>query len=215
MIQYLILYNITPMQPQLEGIARPGLHDTLLGRGGKINCHPGNLKFHSLVASYKSGYNDAPRGKKAGIAREVVTKWRSMDPPGRFLARMEKTTADAKNEAGEQRCEEESNGDGSGGRREKKKQKDIQSLWYVVGEEKAHEKTMHCLRERDQKRGGVEDCEKDAKTKTAPTRGAEATDNDPKIEQGTKMTEHGTDDRMEEKNAAASFVKDCLYTNER
>ena len=163
MIQYLILYNITPMQPQLEGIARPGLHDTLLGRGGKINFHPGNVKFRSLVASYKSSYNDAPRWKNAGIAREVVMKWRSLDPPGRFLARM-----DAKKEAGEQ---EESNGDGSGGRGEKKKQKDIQSLWYEVGEEKAHEKTLHCLRERDRKRGGVEDCKKDAKTKTAPTRG--------------------------------------------
>ena len=200
------------MHPQLEGIARPGLHDTLLGRGGKINCHPGNLKFHSLVASYKSGYNDAPRWKKAGIARELVMEWRRLDPPGRFLARMDKTMADAKKEAGEQK---ESNGDGIGGRGEKKKQKDIQSLWYEVGEEKAHEKTMHCLRQRDRKRGGVEDCENDAKTKTAPTLGTEATNKDPKIERGTKMTEHGTDDRMEEKNAAASFVKDCLYTNER
>ena len=210
MIQYLILYNITPIHPQLEDIARPGLHDTLLGRGGKINCNPGNVKFRNLVASYKSGYNEAPRWKKAGIAREVVTKWRSLDPPGRFLARIEKT-----NEAGEQRGEEESNGDGSKGRGEKKKQKDIQSLWYEVGEEKAHEKTLHCLRQRDRKRGGVEDCEKDAKTKTAPPRGAEATINDPKIERGTKMIEHGTDDRVEETNAADSFGEDCFYSSGR
>lgn len=105
----------------LEGIAKPGSHDVLCGRGGGTNNHSGNVKFRKLVNEHKMRYFAAPKVDKPKVAREVVKIWRELTPPGRFLAR--KAAPDP----------------GSG---------DQNVTWSDVGDKKAREKASQCLRER-------------------------------------------------------------------
>eukprot|EP00804_Cyclotella_cryptica_P020644 CCRYP_003469-RA/>CCRYP_003469-RA protein AED:0.30 eAED:0.30 QI:462/1/1/1/0/0.5/2/451/775 len=74
--------------PGLGGPVRnPNNNDVLSGRGGRINSHPGNVRFREMVDSLKREYLD-PRTKKiekARIAARLVTAIRRSDPPGRFL----------------------------------------------------------------------------------------------------------------------------------
>ncbi|KAL7525737.1 hypothetical protein ACHAXR_001135, partial [Thalassiosira sp. AJA248-18] len=68
-------------------VRTPHPHDVLSGRGGRINSHPGNVHFRTMVDSYKREYLD-PRTKKAEkarIAARIVSNVRNSDPPGRFL----------------------------------------------------------------------------------------------------------------------------------
>ena len=62
-------------------------HDVLSGRGGRINNHPGNITFRTVVEDYKREYLD-PRTRKlekAHVAARLVSQIRSTNPPGRFL----------------------------------------------------------------------------------------------------------------------------------
>ena len=70
-------------------ITHPGPNDILLGRGGGTNQHSGNVKFRKLVATHKLRYLAATKADKPSVARDVVREWRSMDPPGRFLAKVD------------------------------------------------------------------------------------------------------------------------------
>ena len=106
----------------VTGIAHPGPHDILCGRGGGTNAHPGNIKFRKLVAAHKLRYLAASKSDKPGVAREVVKEWRNLNPPGRFLAKMEEYGSNNNNQ---------------------------QMLWYDVGDKKAREKASQCLRERN------------------------------------------------------------------
>jgi hypothetical protein len=65
-----------------------GDHDCLLGRGGGANKHSGNIKFRQLIKEYKFRYIEVPKIQKPKVAEEVVQVWRNMNPPGRFLARI-------------------------------------------------------------------------------------------------------------------------------
>merc|ERR1719343_1223564 len=60
-----------------------GSHDA----GGRINSHPGNVRFRALVDARRGRYLD-PRTRKAEkshIAARIVADVRALDPPGRFL----------------------------------------------------------------------------------------------------------------------------------
>lgn len=82
----------SPPRPRIPSghggpIRKPHPHDVLSGRGGRINSHPGNVRFREIVDSHKREYLD-PRTKKvekARIAARIVASIRSSDPPGRFL----------------------------------------------------------------------------------------------------------------------------------
>ena len=68
-------------------IRTPNNNDVLSGRGGRINSHPGNVRFREMVDGLKRDYLD-PRTKKvekARIAARLVATIRHSDPPGRFL----------------------------------------------------------------------------------------------------------------------------------
>lgn len=104
-----------------QGITSPGPHDILCGRGGGTNAHPGNIKFRKLVAAHKLKYLAASKSDKPGVAREVVKEWRNLNPPGRFLAKMEESPENP----------------------------DKKAVWYDVGDKKAREKASQCLRERN------------------------------------------------------------------
>mmetsp|Transcript_37383 Transcript_37383/g.79740 ORF Transcript_37383/g.79740 Transcript_37383/m.79740 type:complete len:717 (+) Transcript_37383:647-2797(+) len=105
-------------------ITDPGPHDILCGRGGGTNAHSGNVKFRKLVAAHKLRYLAASKSDKPHVAREVVREWRAMDPPGRFLAKLDKKDVPP---------------DG-----DKRK-----AIWHDVGDKKAREKASQCLRERN------------------------------------------------------------------
>mmetsp|Transcript_3897 Transcript_3897/g.5951 ORF Transcript_3897/g.5951 Transcript_3897/m.5951 type:complete len:295 (-) Transcript_3897:163-1047(-) len=67
-----------------EGLQYPSKHDVLCGRGGKINEHPGNVRFRAIVEQYKEQYNLASnKNNKANISRDVVGQ--IYDVGGRFL----------------------------------------------------------------------------------------------------------------------------------
>ena len=74
-----------------KNVTNPGPNDILCGRGGGTNAHPGNIKFRKLVAAHKLRYLAASKSDKPGVARDVVREWRAMDPPGRFLAKLDKS----------------------------------------------------------------------------------------------------------------------------
>lgn len=107
------------MDFQKEDIRVPGEHDVMFGRGGGTNNHSGNIKFRQLCHEHKFKYLAASKVDKPKVAREVVSIWRSLVPPGRFLTKAA---------------------------RDKSKGQDV--LWHDVGDQKAREKASQCLRER-------------------------------------------------------------------
>lgn len=74
-----------PMEPQLRDISVPGVNDVMCGRGGGTNNHIGNIRFRQLVNGHKLRYLAATKSEKPMVSREVVTIWRGLQPPGRFL----------------------------------------------------------------------------------------------------------------------------------
>jgi len=61
------------------------INDVLCGRGGLTNHHPGNIFFRKLVRHNQESYLLATKRDKAGVAKGIVDKIRSLNPPGRFL----------------------------------------------------------------------------------------------------------------------------------
>jgi len=82
-----------PLSGPLTGVVRlrtPHPHDVLCGRGGSINSHPGNIRFREWVKVRKQAYNLATtKVSKARMCREVFNLVRGLNPPGRFLQRMD------------------------------------------------------------------------------------------------------------------------------
>ena len=72
-------------------IKKPGVHDVIMGRGGGTNHNPGNIKYRRIVEDMKSSYKSAARPDKPRIAMKVVTDWRALNPPGRFIQLDKKT----------------------------------------------------------------------------------------------------------------------------
>lgn len=75
-------------------ISAAGPHDVLLGRGGGTNNHSGNKNFRELVNKHKRRYLACSKVDKPKVAREVVEIWRGLNPPGRFLQRLNGPKAD-------------------------------------------------------------------------------------------------------------------------
>ena len=74
-----------------HGIKKPGVHDVIMGRGGGTNHNPGNIKYRRIVEDMKLSYKSAARPDKPRIAMKVVTDWRALNPPGRFIQLDKKT----------------------------------------------------------------------------------------------------------------------------
>lgn len=73
---------------ELSGIIHPGQNDVKFGRGGDTNYHLGNARFRHLVAKYRDRYlAAAAKEQRQEIVREIIHRWRSQDPPGRFVTR--------------------------------------------------------------------------------------------------------------------------------
>jgi hypothetical protein len=70
-------------------------NDVLSGRGATINAHPGNVRFRKMCVSRKSEFDIATNSHKRLIATTVVEEIFKLDPPGRFLERVDDATASA------------------------------------------------------------------------------------------------------------------------
>jgi hypothetical protein len=69
-------------------IREPCVNDVLMGRGGRINKHAGNVQLRNIVAARQDEYLSSSTGKldKAHIAADIVASIRlQYHPPGRFL----------------------------------------------------------------------------------------------------------------------------------
>jgi len=68
-------------------IVDPNENDVLCGRGGRINSHPGNIRFRNIISVNKKEYlaSTTKKLKKAHIAAKIVYDIRGLDPAGRFL----------------------------------------------------------------------------------------------------------------------------------
>jgi len=75
----------------LKNIRDPSPNDILYGRGGGTNHHPGNKRYRKLVEDRKIEYVNSKRLDKPVVALDIVKKWRSQSPPGRFLRMDDKT----------------------------------------------------------------------------------------------------------------------------
>ena len=75
----------------LKNIRDPTHNDVLYGRGGGTNHHPGNKRYRKWVEDRKIEYVNSKRLDKPVVALEIVKKWRSQNPPGRFLKMDDKT----------------------------------------------------------------------------------------------------------------------------
>ena len=81
--------------PEYGGIVtEPNINDVLSGRGGRINSHPGNVYFRELVNQHKYQYlaKETAKLDKAKIADRIVRQIRGLNPPGRFLKEVPKTS---------------------------------------------------------------------------------------------------------------------------
>lgn len=71
-----------------KGNFEPHKNDVLCGRGGSINNHIGNENYRIFVNRKKKVYLTARfKREKRLIAASIVKEVRSLDPPGRFLAK--------------------------------------------------------------------------------------------------------------------------------
>lgn len=66
----------------------------LCGRGAFVNGHVGNERLRRLAQERKAQFDAGNYTEKRGLATEIVTAIRSLDPPGRFLRRAKKTEQD-------------------------------------------------------------------------------------------------------------------------
>ncbi|KAL7545666.1 hypothetical protein ACHAWF_011684, partial [Thalassiosira exigua] len=63
----------------------PRENDVLFGRGSDISCHPGNWHLRSITQGRKVAFLAARKKDKRDIARRIVDEIGKTDPPGRFL----------------------------------------------------------------------------------------------------------------------------------
>ena len=99
--------------------------DVLFGRGFTINAHPGNQRLRSIIQAKKPEFLFVLKTEKRNFARGIVDEIENLDPPGRFL--MEDPNFPYV---------------GTDGLISDK-------VWICVEREKAVDKVMHRLREKD------------------------------------------------------------------
>lgn len=72
---------------QTEARIIPTNTDVLFGKGYRVQSHPGNVRFRSLVEQHRLAYDDCPRGMRMEVALRVA---RSLRADGiRFLQKNE------------------------------------------------------------------------------------------------------------------------------
>lgn len=75
--------------PFTELIDHPTDNDILLGRGGYNNKFVGNERLRDFAMEYVEEYLGSTKSEKTHLAKTLVQRIRSLDPPGRFLKKIE------------------------------------------------------------------------------------------------------------------------------
>jgi hypothetical protein len=170
-------------------------HDILCGRGAFVNGHIGNARLRDLAHARKKPFDNGNYTEKRTLAMEVVTIIRSLDPPGRFLKRVDPTktpvapapvvkAADDKNDSGE-----------PAGRT-------LEAGWEELLDEKAIHKACQVMRDIDradrkdrEERRKMRKLKKDGKLPETPQEGTEG---DAKVEgEDQATTQEAPSDPME------------------
>ena len=66
-------------------------NDVLCGRGNGVNRHSGNIQLRDFINQEKEAYLTSLKKDKKKFAKDILTKIKAQNPPGRFL-RMDKDT---------------------------------------------------------------------------------------------------------------------------
>ena len=111
--------------------------DVLFGRGFTIGAHSGNRHLRDVVRAQKPAFVAARKKEKRIIAMQIVEEIQNLDPPGRFLIEV---------------SNQEGSEDDGGGEIEI-----FDRAWIIVETEKAVDKVMHRLREREKVATGIQD----------------------------------------------------------
>lgn len=106
------------------------------------------MKFRKLVNEHKMRYLACSKIEKPHVAREVVALWRKMDPPGRFLSRLEGSKEnEAENNRNNNTAKKNNKSDNKTKNGKKTtvdtKKDPLSGLWYEVSDKKAREKGMY------------------------------------------------------------------------
>ncbi|KAL3780452.1 hypothetical protein ACHAW5_004578 [Stephanodiscus triporus] len=107
----------------------PNRNDVLFGRGFAIGIHPGNQHLRDIVRARKLSFDVAKKKEKRMIARQIVEEIQKLDPPGRFLIEDPNQPVSKDDENASEDI--------------------MYKTWVVVEVEKAIDKVMHRLRERE------------------------------------------------------------------
>ncbi|KAL7492749.1 hypothetical protein ACHAWT_001810 [Skeletonema menzelii] len=75
--------NITMVEPT------PG--DILLGRGVRINNHPGNEAYREIISANAAAYAASTKSEKTNMSTKIVAQLLHSNPPRRFLEKSEET----------------------------------------------------------------------------------------------------------------------------
>lgn len=79
------LEQLPPINENPDGVHE---HDILSGRGAFVNGHSGNERFRTLAIERKPQFDSGNYSEKRALATEIVGMIRSLDPPGRFLKKI-------------------------------------------------------------------------------------------------------------------------------
>jgi hypothetical protein len=78
-----------PVEPIVENPHGVHNNDVLCGRGAFVNGHVGNQQLRTLAIERKARFDAGNYSDKRALANEVVMLIRNLNPPGRFLRRLD------------------------------------------------------------------------------------------------------------------------------
>jgi hypothetical protein len=172
-------------------------HDILCGRGAFVNGHIGNARLRDLAHARKKPFDSGNYTEKRTLAMEVVTLIRSLNPPGRFLKRVDPTKTPVTPTPVVKTAEDKTPSDEPAARI-------LEAGWEELSDEKAIHKACQVMRDIDradrkdrEERRKMRKLKKDGKLPETPQEGTEG---DAKVEgnqQDQAMTQEAASDPME------------------
>lgn len=94
-----IVFPDVPLEPISENPFGVHDHDVLAGRGAFINGHVGNQRLRTLATERKALFDAGNYTEKRGLATEIISTIRNLDPPGRFLQKSKIQVKDGEGKA--------------------------------------------------------------------------------------------------------------------
>jgi hypothetical protein len=180
-----------PDEPIVENPFGVHDHDILCGRGAFVNGHIGNARLRDLAHARKKPFDSGNYTEKRTLAMEVVTIVRSLDPPGRFLKRVDPTKTSVIPATAVKSAEDKNQSD--------EPERKLLDGWEELSDEKAIHKACQVMRDIDradrkdrEERRKMRKLKKEGKLPETP----QGTEGDAKVEDQA-MTQGAASDPME------------------